>query len=437
MAVAGTLPSGLNRQPDFLRLWAGQTISAFGTQVTILAIPIVAALTLAVSPFEFGVLGALEIVPVVLLSLPAGVWVDRLRRRPILIGADLGRAAALLSIPVAAAFDVLTIWQLYAVVVLSGALSILFEVAWQSHLPSLVGRSELVAANARLELTRTISQRLGPGLAGAVVALVTAPAAVIVDALSFVASALFVGSIRRPEPAVIAAKPDAGAPRSSMRADIAIGFRFVGGERVLRALALSIAAGYLFGTVADAILILYLVTERGFTAAEIGIAFTLGSIGVILGAFLAPRLTRRFGAGSVILVAGVGEAVSWLPVGLAPDAFLFTGLATTIAALSLFGALWNANAISLRQALTPERLRGRVTATMRFISWCTIPVGTLLGGWLGGVIGLHPTIMVGAVGSLVTFVPILLSPIPSIRVVPEPVADPDVEPLVAAEPWGV
>ena len=405
------------RQPDFIRLWTGQTISAFGSQVTMLAIPIVAALTLAVSPLEFALLGALEMAPIVVLSLPAGVWVDRLRRRPILIAADVGRAAALLSIPAAAALGLLTIWQLYAVVLLTGSLSVLFDVAWQSYLPFVVSADRLVDANAKLELTRTISQRLGPGLAGLAIALVTAPFAIVLDAASFVGSALFVGRIRQAEP-VRSTRSSGAGPRSSIRAEIATGLRFVAAERALRAMAASVALGYLFGTMADAILILHLVTERGFSAALIGLAFTVGSLGVIAGALVAGRVTRAAGVGTVIIAAAVGESVSWLPVAVAPDALLFAGLATTITALSFFGALWNVNAISLRQALTPAGMRGRVNATMRFISWSTIPVGTLAGGWLGGVIGLHETIVVGAVGCLLTAVPVILSPIRSIRSMP-------------------
>jgi MFS family permease len=417
-ASPGQAPRSLIGDPDFLKLWTGQTVSAFGTQITILAVPIVAAVALKVSPFEFGLLATLEFLPVVVLSLPAGVWVDRLRRRPILIWGDVGRAVTLLSIPIAFALNVLTIWQLYACVFVNGCLTVFFDVAYQSYLPSIVARDQLVDGNAKLELTRAASQRLGPGLAGLLIAILTAPFAVVIDAVSYAFSAVFVTWIRRPEPPP-EPHPEAMRPRPSIRGEIGVGLRYVAGNRVLRALALTVAVGYLFGTIADSILILFLVTERQFSPALIGLAFTLGSIGVITGALVTSRLTKVIGVGPMIVLAAVAEGLSWLPVAIAPDSLLFLGLTATIVALSFFGMIWNVNAMSLRQAITPPGVRGRMNATMRFISWGTIPVGYLIGGFLGGVIGLHNTIWVGAIGSIVSFVPVALSPIWQLREMPE------------------
>jgi MFS family permease len=415
-----SIPSrSLLRDADFLWLWTGQTISAFGTQVTLLAVPIVAALTLEVTSFEFALIGTLEFLPFVLIGLPAGAWVDRMRRRPILIVADLGRAVGLLSIPTAAALGILTVWQLFAVVFVNGCLTVFFDVAYQTYLPSIVAPRQLVDGNAKLELTRTSSQRLGPGLAGLLIGLLTAPVAILVDAVSFVASAGCLLRIRRSEAPVPRTEPG-GPPRASMRREIADGILFVTRQPVLRSLAACVGLGYLFGTIADSILILHLVTERGMGPELIGFAFTAGSIGVFGGALAASPVTRRLGVGRVIVLAAIGESVSWLPVAFAPDAFLFAGLAATIIALSLFGALWNVNAVSLRQAITPVSMRGRMNATMRFISWGAIPVGATLGGLLGGIVGLHTTIAIGALGCLVVFVPVALSPVRAIRVMPEP-----------------
>jgi MFS family permease len=416
-ADTGRTPRSLLRDPDFLKLWTGQTVSAFGTQITILAVPIVAAVALKVSPFEFGLLSAIEFLPVVVLSLPAGVWVDRLRRRPILIWGDVGRAVSLLSIPIAFALNGLSIWQLYVVVFVNGCLTVFFDVAYQSYLPSIVERDQLVDGNAKLELTRAASQRLGPGLAGALVGLLTAPFAILLDAISYLVSAVFVTWIRRREPTVVP-HDEATGPRPSMRQEIAIGLRYVTGQRVLRALALTVALGYLFGTIADSILILFLVTERQFSPALIGLAFTLGSIGVVSGALVANRLTRVVGVGPMIVFAAVAEGLSWLPVAIAPDSLLFLGLTATIVALSFSGMAWNVNAMSLRQAITPAGMRGRVNATMRFISWSTIPVGYAVGGFLGGVVGLHNTIWIGALGVIVSMVPVALSPIWRIHAMP-------------------
>lgn len=431
-ASLGRPSPSLLRNHDFLKLWTGQTISGFGTQVTILAVPIVAALALKVSPLEFGLLATIEFLPVVVLSLPAGVWVDRLRRRPILIWTDLGRAISLLSIPIAFALNGLTIWQLYLVVFVNGCLTVFFDVAYQSYLPSIVERDQLVDGNAKLELTRAASQRLGPGLAGVLIGILTAPFAIFVDAISYGVSAGFVSWIRRPEPPPVP-HDEATGPRPSVRADVAIGLRYVTGQRVLRALALTVALGYLFGTIADSILILFLVTERQFSAALIGLAFTLGSIGVITGALVTTRLTKVIGVGPMIVLAAVAQGLSWLPVAIAPDSLLFLGLTTTIASLSFFGMMWNVNAMSLRQAITPAGMRGRMNATMRFVSWGTIPVGYAVGGFLGGVIGLHNTIWVGAIGSVISFVPVALSPIWRIRDMPEPADD---EPSATGGPAG-
>jgi MFS family permease len=405
------------RNRDFLKLWTAQTVSVFGTQITILAVPVVAALFLKVSPLEFGLLTTIEFIPFVILGLPAGVWVDRLRRRPILIGADLLRAISLLSIPAAFALDALTIWQLYLVVFVNGCFTVFFDVAYQSYLPSIIETDQLVDGNSKLELTRTSSQRLGPGAAGILIGLFQAPFAIVLDALSYLWSAAFVLWIRRPEPAIEPHDLSTG-PRPSMRSDIAVGLRYVGGHRWLRALALSVAANYLFSTIADSILILHLVTERGFPVALIGFAFSIGSIGIIGGALIASRVTGRLGVGPTIVVAAIGESVAWLPVAAAPDALLFAGLALTIVALGFFGVFWNVNAVSLRQAITPLAMRGRTNATMRFISWSTIPLGSILGGVLGNAIGLHATIWVGAIGSLLTFVPVALSSVRHLREMP-------------------
>src|SRR6266545_2964349 len=187
-------PAGprLLRHHDFLKLWTAETVSVFGSQVTLLALPLVAATILNVTPFEFGLLGTIEFLPFILLSLPAGVWVDRLHRRPILIVGDLGRAIALSTIPIAFYFDVLTIWQLYVVGFVTGCLTVFFDVAYQSYLPSLVERDQLVEGNSKLEITRSASQIAGPGLAGVLIGLVRAPFAILLDALSFVISAIFV-----------------------------------------------------------------------------------------------------------------------------------------------------------------------------------------------------------------------------------------------------
>jgi MFS family permease len=422
--VRGSSPASrsLLRDGDFLKLWAGQTISVFGSQITGFAIPIAAALVLRVSPLEFGLLTTVEFLPHVILSLPAGVWVDRLRRRPVLIGCDLARAVVLLSIPIAYVLDVLTIWQLYGVAIVTGGLSVFFDVAYQSYLPTLVERDRLIEGNARLELTRQASQRLGPGAAGLLVAIVAAPLAIVLDAISYVVSAVFLSAIRRnEEPTPVGT--DTGRPRPAMRTEVAAGVRYLLGHAWLRPIALSIALGYLFGTIADSILILHLVSERHVEPAQIGVAFSLGSIGVIAGSLITAPLTRALGVGPTIILSAIGEAVAWLPIAIAPDPWLVPALTTTIITLSFCGIAWNVNAVSLRQAITPAAMQGRVNATMRFIAWSTIPFAAAFGGVLGTVVGLHATIWIGAIGSLTVFLPVAFSTLRQLREIPRAAED--------------
>jgi len=412
----------LLRHPDFLKLWTAETVSVFGTQVTLLALPIVAATILNVSPFEFGLLATVEFLPFILLSLPAGVWVDRLRRRPILIVGDLGRAISLLSIPIAYALGGLTIWQLYVVGFVNGCLTVFFDVAYQSYLPSIVDRDQLVEGNSKLEITRSASQIAGPSLAGILIGLLRAPFAIVLDALSFLVSALFVFWIRRPEPP-IEPYDEATGPKPSMRDEITVGLRYVTGHRWLRSIAATTGTSNFFGNVALSILILFLVRDRAFTAELIGFAFSIGSVGVLVAALITSRLTKRIGVGRMLVLTSFGFSLSGLPIAIASDAWLFVAVAGSGFLGGFCGVAWNINQVSLRQAITPARMQGKMNATMRFIVWGTIPIGSIVGGFLGGSIGLHNTIWVGAIGSLVAFLPVALSPVRHIVAMPTPVAE--------------
>lgn len=413
----------LLRHPDFLKLWTAETVSVFGSAITQLALPLIAATVLNVGAFEFGLLTTIAFLPFILLSLPAGVWVDRLRRRPILIAADLGRAITIGSIPVAFAFDALTIWQLYVVGFLNGCLTVFFDVAYQSYLPSIVDRDQLVEGNSKLEITRSASQILGPGASGLLIGLLRAPFAMTVDALSYLFSAVFVLWIRRPEPPVQAHDEASHGPKPSMRKEIAVGLRYVTGHRWLRAIAATTGLSNLFFNLAGSILILYLVRERGLTAEIIGFAFSLGSLGVLLAALTASWITARVGVGRMLVLSSIGFSVSILPIAMAPEALIFPAVALSGFIGGYSGVAWNINQVSLRQAITPTRMQGKMNATMRFIVWGTIPVGTITGGALGSIIGLHPTIWVGAIGGLFAFIPVTLSAVRSIVTMPEPVDD--------------
>jgi len=419
-----TAPSrSLLRHPDFLKLWTAETISVFGSAITQLALPLIAATTLDVRPFEFGLLTTIEFLPFILFSLPAGVWVDRLRRRPILIAGDIGRAVAIASIPVAFYFDALTIWQLYLVGFINGILTVFFDVAYQSYLPSVVERDQLVDGNSKLEITRSASQILGPGMAGILIGVFRAPFAMVIDSLSYLASALFLTWIRRPEPPVEAHDEAAHGPKPSMRDEVAVGLRYVTRHRWLRNIAATTGTSNFFSNVVNAILILYLVDERALGPEAIGFAFSVASIGFLVGAFTTSRLTDRFGVGRMLVASAIGFSLSNLPIAFAPDALIWPALAIGGLVGGFCSTAWNINQVSLRQAITPPRMQGKMIATMRFIVWGTIPLGAIIGGALGGIIGLQATIVVGAVGGLVAFVPVTLSSVRHIVTMPEPVDD--------------
>lgn len=411
------------RNRDFVRLWTAQTISQFGTQVSLLAIPLVAVTLLDASPFEVAMLGTVEFVPFILFSLPAGAWVDRLRRRPILIVGDLGRAVSLASIPLAHLLGGLTIWQLYVVGFVNGTLTVLFDVAYQSYLPSLVDRAQLVEGNGKLETSRTVAQTAGPAIGGGLIGVLTAPIAVVIDATSFAASALFVFLIRREEPTPDRHVDEHGRVRGGLRGEVADGLRYVLGNPYLRGIAASTAIANLFGGIAFATYIVYVVRDLGLSAAEIGVIFGLGNIGAIVGAVTANRFARRVGLGPAIVLAMLASGPGLLLMAAAPKAFPAPFLIASGLLFGLSVVVYNINQLSFRQAITPTSMQGRMNATMRFIVWGTIPVGQVLGGVIGTSLGVHEAIWIGAAGSFLAVIPLLLSPVRTLREMPAPVDD--------------
>jgi MFS family permease len=404
------------REPDFLKLWCAETISHFGTQISHLAVPLVAVLLLEVSPFEFALLGMLEFLPFVLFSLPAGVWVDRLRRRPILILADIGRGISLASIPIAYAAGALSIWQLYVVGFINGVMTVFFDISYQSYLPSLVEREQINEGNAKLETSRSVAQIAGPGFAGALIAAITAPMAIVVDSLSFAGSALFVWLIR---------KREAGAPtqavRRDMRAEIADGLRYVLRHRHLKSIAACTATSNFFSGVTLSIWLLYLAREIGFSPEVIGIVLAVGNLGPLAGAVLANRIARTLGVGRTILWSAILIGPPFILLPLAPrepGQLTFCMIAAFGFVLGFAAVVYNITQVSLRQALTPGRMQGRMNATMRFIVWGTIPLGQMLGGATASMFGTSVALWLGATGVVLSFVPVLISDVPSIRDMP-------------------
>jgi MFS family permease len=414
---AGLWPrGGLWRHADFLKLWSAETVSQVGTQVSLLALPLVAIITLEVSAFEVALLSVVEFAPFILVTLPAGVWVDRLRRLPILVAGDLGRAVLLATIPLAWALDVLTIWQLYAVGFGVGVCTVFFDVAYQSYLPSLVDRQQLVEGNAKLEVSRSGAQIAGPAMAGPLVQILTAPLAVLADALSFAASALFLFRIRARE---IAPERPLEHERPPMRRELGEGLRYVLGHRYLRWIAASTATFNFSGNVMWAIFLVYAVRVLDLSPSEIGLVFAIGNVGYLAGAITTGRLSAALGVGPAI-VLGAATGVSGLLIPLAPESEPLPFLIASQAIVGFGLPLYNVTQVSLRQAITPERLQGRMNSVMRFIVWGVIPLGSLAGGALATATDLKVAIWVGAIGVSTAFLPVLLSPVRSLKTVPEP-----------------
>jgi MFS family permease len=409
------------RHADFMKLWTAETISQLGSQVSLLALPLVAITVLDASAFQVGLLGTVEFAPFVLVGLPAGVWVDRLRRRPVLVAGDLGRALALASIPLAYELGVLSIGQLYVVGFVTGVLTVFFDVAYQSYLPALVAPDQLVEGNSKLEISRSGAQIAGPGLAGGLIDLVTAPVAVLADALSFALSGAFIGLIRRGEPAP--ERAPAGRRRGAMRREIAEGLRYVLGHRLLRPIAACTATANLFNAVMYAVVVLYMVRQLGLRPAAIGLVFAAGNLGFLAGAVVSGRLAARTGIGRAIVLGEAVGALGALLVPLAPRGAAVPLLIAGMAVGAFGGTVYNVNQVSLRQAISPARLHGRMNATMRFMVWGTLPLGSLLGGALGTAIGLRPTLWVGAVGGLLAVLPVALSPVRSLASIADAMPD--------------
>jgi len=411
---------GLWRQGNFLRLWSAETISQFGSQVSLLALPLAAILVLHASAFEVAALDTVAFLPFILFSLPAGVWVDRLPRRPILIGGDFGRAALLASIPAAYFTGALTLGQLYVVGFLFGICTVFFDVAYMSYLPSLVERQQITDGNSKLEISRSAAQIGGPGLAGVLVQIFTAPYAVLVDAASFLGSGLFILRIRTRENRPGASSE--GGERPRLWTDLKEGLRFVLGNPNLRAQAGCTATSNFFFNVAFSIIVVFYVRTLGLSPGVIGLAISLGSVGSLIGALTNRRISGRFGIGPTTIGVSLLQGPAMLLLALAPVATPLPFIVVGVLAIGFSIVVYNVTQVSYRQAICPARLQGRMNSVMRFIVWGTVPLGSLTGGVLASSIGLRQTLVIGAIGGGTSFLWILLSPQRHLREIPEPLA---------------
>ncbi len=393
--------TGLWRNHDFLKLWGSLSITQFGGQITSLALPLTAALVLNAAPFEMGVLIALEALPFPLFGLFAGVMVDRLRKLPIIIWADVGRGLALLAVPACAWLGWLTMPVLYIVGFLVGTGGVLGWPAYQVFMTERVGRDNLVEANAKIALSDSAAQLMGPGIAGALVGWLTAPFAILADAIGFFCSALLLRGIG---PAASDAPKHSG---EHVWADIREGLHAIWHDRTLRALAWALGAWQVFRHAYFAVVVLFATRDLGFSPGHVGVVFMMAGVGSLSAAWAVKPLNRRFGVGPTMLGGLLGTGIAWTAIGLSTGPWLAASLAFGLGLflLDLSAMVFFINYLALRQSVTHDRLLGRVTATMICLTTVTAPLGGLAGGWIAEHAGLRATILLAGVGA------ILLAPV--------------------------
>jgi MFS family permease len=428
MAVRDMPRVSLWRHAGFRRFWAAASISLVGDAVTRLALPLVAITILDASPLEVGILGAAQLGPFLLIGLPAGAIIDRIERvLRLMVFADVARGVLLLSVPLAYMAGGLSLGQLYAVAFATGVFTVFFDNASSSYLPTLIERRLLVDGNSKLEVSRSGAQIAGPGLAGTLIELTSAPFALVADALSFLASGVLIAGIRRP--ARVHEGRSKGLRVGALGREVVEGARYVFRHPYLRAIALTTTTANFFRSALVAVLLVYLVREAGASAGAIGLAFALGNVGFLAAVLLVPKVTRRFGVGRTMRVAVSAFGPAAMLVAATPARWAVVAVAVMEFVDSFGIGLHGVNQVSLRQAVTPERLRGRVAATFRLGMFGMMPLGTLLGGALGTFVGLRPALWIAAAGMFLAAVPYALSSAGRLAVLPEPASD-----LTPAEP---
>ena len=406
----------LRRHPEFFKLWSGQAISSFGSAITTVALPLAAVIVLHASPVQMGVLVASTTVPHLLFGLVAGVWVDRLPRRSILVGADLGRCLLLGAVPVLGVLGELRIEHLYAVAFLTGTMTLLFETASMSLLPSLVGRDNLIQANGAMVLNTSVASTAGPALAGGLVQVLTAPVAIAFDAASFLLSA-GCSLLIEVQPASRSATQRG---RVRLLAEIVEGLRVVFASRVLSPIAVSAAIGAMAGAMHGALVVLYFARDLHLLPAFVGLAVAASGVGSVVGAVLAPPYSMRLGPGPAYITGQILASLAGLFLAAARGPLTVVMLFVVVGQLvgGLGVPLYAVPQRTLRQALVPDQVLGRANATWRFLVFGAQPLGALLGGAIGATVGLRTALVVGSVGTLLAVAWATRSPLRLLRQIP-------------------
>jgi MFS family permease len=421
----------LGQSTDFMKLWMSDTIAVFGSQITLLALPLTAALLLRANPAQMGILVAMEMLPVGLFSLHAGAIIDRCRKLLVIKFAAFSRGVLLLVIPLSAYCGRLSIEMLYAVAFLMSAHAVFADLAYQAVVAKLVQRNELVDANAKFGLSESSADIAGPSLAGILVQCLTAPLAIVIDALGFLVSGLLLSRIKLEEP-----RPSQRTTGATLWAEIRAGLAAVWANAILRSLALLLAAWQFLHHMFIALFVLFAVRELGMSSGVIGIMFTMSGIGYFVGALYVRQLSRALGLGPTMLLGMFATTLGWMLTALVQGVGVpaLAGLSCACICQGLGAALFFLTYISLRQGITSEALLGRVIATTRFISIAATPLGALFGGALGGSIGLRATIaVVGVAGIALSATATLYSPLKPLKQMPEPMsAETVVDPVLKA-----
>ncbi len=401
---------------DFLKLWAGESVSLVGTQITMFAMPLVAILTLHATVFQVGLLNMSRNIPIVIFSLFAGVWLDRRRRRPILIACSLSNAVLIALVPISSALGFLSMWLLYTITILVGIFSVVFDVGVLTYMPSLVGRKMLPASNSRIQTSTSLAMVAGPGVAGALVGILTAPVTLAADAVSYLCSAVGLITIRKRED-----EPEQPAVQQTVRKSIAEGLHSVYGSPILRSLlGLSgtfnfVQAGFI------TILVVYTVRSLGLSPFQLGIVIGATAVGGGIGAANANKVSKRFGVGPTMLVS-LGGATLFPLLFLIPTGSDFWSVSLMCATQFIYGfgvLIYNVHTVTLRQVVTPDRLLGRMNASYRLVLLGTAPPGAFLAGFLGQQFGLHTALLIIVIAFPFPIIWTLFSPVMKLKVMPE------------------
>lgn len=406
---------GLLKHHDFRNFWLGHTISSFGVQITTVAIPLIAALTLQASPLQMGILTAVEFLPFLLISLFVGVWVDRKSKRPMMIMSDIIRAIVLIGIPIGLFFDILSMPMLYIIAAIVGINTVVFEIAHVSYLPIVVKKDELVEGNSKLEFSSSSATVVGQSIGGVLIQVFSAPISILFNVGTYLLSAVYLSFIKKKEEIIVVPE----GTEQNLWVDIREGASFVFRNNALRAILIGTVIFNLFTYVIEPIFILYISRTLALPPIYIGLIFSMSGVGALLGAFLAGPMVKKLGIGKTLVfslfLAGFVSLI--IPVAtllpLLPAVLLIMVMYMIDAAMVI---VYNINQRSLRQAITPNQLQGRMNACMRMFGMGVVPIGAVLGGWLGTTIGTTPTLIVGAIGLMCSSIFIMFSSIRTLSV---------------------